>query len=268
MNRTTSACWLAAMVMAGCSSDADLGSRTGGEGGDGADSLPLLGAGGWGGYAGNPRGCEERADPFDAVEVWTGYIQGPTAFPSDQITLRFSAVDAGAVAGEVMFGQGGNPGYTVPDEARISAGGYTAGAVKPGFPYTMLGGTRSGDRIEFQFSAAEDWCAWCGEQASFADPAFGYACVPYSSGTVACNPTDGCIGTDPATGTQVRWTFTLDFLCAGAGICRCDATGCGAPGTRGAYTGSNTFDLTIDDPTHATGLLDSSPVRFDIAPGP
>ena len=144
--------WWAAVVLAvGCNSDAKLGSGTGllgdGVGGSGTDNpggsggATLLGAGGWGGYAGKPQGCEEQADPFAAVEVWTGYIQGVNQeYPGDRITLRFSSIDETSVAGEVVFGQGGNPGYMVPSDLPEPGTGGTRGAPSPvireGFPFT------------------------------------------------------------------------------------------------------------------------------------
>jgi hypothetical protein len=256
MNRMW-ACGVTAIALAGCSSDARLGS---GGGSGGAGGVEIRGAGGWGGYGATPVGCE-KLPPFEPVQVWTGYREGSSP-DSPPIVLRFSTFDETEVSGEVTLGSAGSTGYRVPDDAAILQGNFNAMYPSGSFDYAMLNGVRTGDRVWFNYSAAEPWCAWCGEQTPYGSPDSMYFCAPMPD--IVCeSPADACVGTDPVTGQESLWSYTMVYMCGGSYTpCQCDAYGCHAA------SDLRTFDLTIDDPLHATGSLDGSPVRFDIQAAP
>ena len=249
--------WIGAVMvlaLAGCASDASLGT---GDGTGGTTTQEVLGQGGWGGYSGTPQGCEGRADPFEPVQVWTGYVEGG----GPDITLRFSVIDATQVAGEMIVGSTPNPGYLapVPGQGHYSPPGVYG---EQGFNYTIQEGTRTGDRIQFYIRPHEPWCAWCGEQPSYGSPQTYYGCLP--PGAVLCpsGNAEPCTVTDAATGEQSLCSYTLVAMCATETPCECDATHCGPVLNR------SLLDMTIDDPLHATGTFAGQRVRFDIPPAP
>jgi hypothetical protein len=234
------------------------------------DPLSAGGAAAQGGAAATtsqllPRGCEHRAGAFVPTVTYQGYVQSQ-ATPSDfqHIQLGFTELDASGVSGRMTVGNAASTYVSEP-------GGSPAGSAlryRPGFDYTITGGSLVEGHLHLEAVLAEPWCALCGAQTVYPDrtegSAVGYNCMP--SGFSACADPPSCSAytvLDPGTNQSSRVSRDVFDLCSPPSPCGCSAARCGACGFPVAGSCARTtmaFDLVLaDEDLTGTAMIDGDP---------
>jgi hypothetical protein len=208
-------------------------------------------------------------DPFadaspTATQVWVGHFdnhQLPNG--SDTLTMTLTFAADGSVTGTLLLGDGSvlQP-PTDPDVGYPPGTSFAGVTAIEGFPYTILGGTRSGSHLMFHVDEEEAWTKWCALQTSYlvfsddAGPADDeYQCLPGEPDGVGVGPTDCFLGSEKVDCGKLE-------LCSLGRACQCSATGCQVYVTQDFYV---SFDLMLTDTKadgSTSGALGSYTVHF------
>jgi hypothetical protein len=216
-----------------------------------------------------------------ATQVWAGHFENhqlPNG--SDALTMTLTFAADGSVTGTLLLGDGAvlQP-PTDPDVGYPPGTSFAGVTAIEGFPYTILGGTRSGSHLTFHVDEEEAWTKWCALQTSYlvySDDAGAaddlYECLPQpqsvmepeggeSEGLVTVSAT-GCFlypMTDQMTPIDCG---KLELCSAPYFPCQCSATGCQVSPTQIFYV---SFDLVMTDTKadgSTSGALGSYTVHF------
>jgi len=258
-------CACSAKVM-NVGSNADGGDGMGGSsaaGGGGAAGGQNAGAAGLVGPMSPPWPSDsdcQSGTQLPIVGNWSGYVESyQFASGSDAIQVTITAANDAHVCGKVTFGQGTPPapptdpniGYPPSLVASLSSTG-AAGAPNldmnsEGYPMTMLNGTASTARLQFQVNQRELWKTWCEMQTPYLAQAGTdfYMCVPNVGWTTG--PNGSCV--DP-NGHPID--CAKEQLCESR-ICTCNAAGCTV-----TPTGNVSFDLHVQNADHLSGSANIS----------
>jgi hypothetical protein len=230
------------------SGDAGIDSAGSGNGGSGDGGIDRTGG---------DDGANGDAATSDAVSsnvvsgTWVGTLDNFTfSDGSKAITLTIQGSPLGGVA---TFGQSSppppatDPNVGYPPGFRLGYGSNIGGisawmtAPHPGFPFSFLNPTLSGQRLQFDISILELWKAWCQLQTPFlaqTDAGPMYYCEQDWTST---NTAQGCVLVDPTTMQQVSIDCEKLAMCGPtAGICSCGSQSCSSS----AYAGVH-IDLTV-----------------------
>ena len=164
--------------------------------------------------------------PLGPTQSWTGYVEN-YQFPSgsDVIRVSFASDPSGQVVGHVIFGNGTppppatDPNVGYPDEEDTGLNSQVEG-----FPYSMVDGSFTPNRLRFTFQDNEPWTGWCALQTPATEPLNGtLSCIPGWNGMVDPN-TNYCALFNPAGGTMV--VDCGKFYICQAQVCICSETSC------------------------------------------
>jgi hypothetical protein len=218
--------------------------------------------------------------------VWNGVLENAQfSNGSNRLKMTFSVASDGAAIGTMLLGDGAL--LQPPTDPNV---GYPPGVMFPtagplgffeGFPYTMLGGKRSGATLTFVLGEYELWKQWCSMQKSYieahdTDGAALYSCTPSYAGPGLEGDASCTINvTNPTTNESVPVECGKAELCSNI-PCECSATACRVrdwmhPQVVDELAGEPdlSFDLSINGATAdgtMSGELGDHPVHFVRAP--
>jgi hypothetical protein len=239
---------LTALVLLGaCGADHTLGTIDADAGAGGMppqDGTPAAGASGAGGTV--TLGADAAVDTLGVlgpVQSWSGWVEN-YQFPSgsDALKLSFAVDESGNVVGHITMGSGTPPAPATDPNVGYPPG-FTLGSMLPaweGFPFTMLDGRSTTNRLRFTINTSEPWAGWCALQTPMDDTGM---CLPNWGGSM-----------DPSTNHCEMYssdsppkTITVDCgkmeLCNHMMVCTCSATSCWL-NANGVGSGQ-TFDMAI-----------------------
>ena len=203
---------------------------------------PQSGGGGAGGAV--TLGADAAVDTLGAlgpVQSWTGWAEN-YQFPSgsDALKLSFAVDESGNVVGHLTMGSGTLPAPATDPNVGYPPG-FTAGSMPPaweGFPFTMLDGRFTTNRLRFTINGIEPWAGWCALQTPMDDSGM---CLPNWGGSMINNYCKMWPG-DSESNAIVVDCGKME-LCNQLMVCTCSATSCWL-NANGVGSGQ-TFDMAV-----------------------
>jgi hypothetical protein len=266
--RTTTV--LTTLVLLGaCNSDHTLGAIDPDASTSGVTPYGDTQAGGGGASGAGPvvtLGADAAVDTLGAlgpVQSWTGWVEN-YQFPSgsDALKLSFAVDESGNLVGHITMGSGSPP----PPATDPNVGyppGYAPMSMPlgwEGFPFSMLNGKSTTNRLRFTMNGLEPWAGWCALQTPVDDSGF---CLP-NWGSFMNSTSNYC---EMYSSDSPPKTITVDCgkleLCNHLMVCVCSATSC-TLNANGVGSGT-TFDLAVaGDIASGSGMVggDTRNVHF------
>jgi hypothetical protein len=181
-------------------------------------------------------GAATAALSTEAQGRWTGYVEGTDPmFGEDSIDLTLHVDAAGALTGQIVFGEGPPPAPTDPQAAwpGPGKGGFVwseTDYVSPfvglqpvvGVPLTARDIRWEAGRLRFTVELVEAWAPWCALQTPLLAARGDYTCAPEITIGRIENGIGLCFPNSESPPIDCRWST----MCS-ARICDCTATGCG-----------------------------------------
>jgi hypothetical protein len=217
--------------------------------------------------------------------VWSGVLENAQfSNGSNRLKMTLSVASDGTATGTMLLGDGAL--LQPPTDPNV---GYPPGVMFPtagplgffeGFPYTMLGGKRSGSTLTFRLGEYELWKQWCSMQKSYIEARYPdggalYSCTPNAGPGFGGDGSCTINVTNPTTMQSVPVECGKAELCSNT-PCVCSATACRVwdwmdPQVVDELAGEPdlSFDLSINGATAdgtMSGELGDHPVHFVRAP--